>query len=59
MQTPVRHAVLCSIWTWKKLIKMSVYKGFVWFNTNTIAFKKTQKNNNNYSGIKKRLATVT
>ena len=38
---------------------MSVYKGFVWFNTNTIAFKKTQKNNNNYSGIKKRLATVT
>ena len=32
---------------------MSVYKGFVWFNTNTIAFKKTQKNNNNYSGIKK------
>ena len=37
---------------------MSVYKGFVWFNTNTIAFKKTQKNNN-YSGIKIRLATVT
>ena len=38
---------------------MSVYKGFVWFNTNTIACKETQKNNNNYSGMKKRLATVT
>ena len=22
---------------------MSVYKGFVWFNTNTIAFKKNTK----------------
>ena len=37
------YFILYELSTWKALIKISVYKGFVRFNTNTTALKKHEK----------------